>query len=195
MYNITQSYGKKILSDEDTKSNFIDFVEGQVIGIVLGAVTGGVSKLIKAPKTIAAIGYGSGIVISIIHDKPFDSDWKLDSETKKNNILAAVAYVERERQVQSDNFFKQDQLLFTKVIKNKNKLTQYDVNQFNEHVINKSLKVKNTDELKERIKVYERYKKTKKPDIYFHPRSLKLKVPVLEINGMTNDDIERITSH
>ena len=74
MYNITQSYGKKILSDEDTKSNFIDFVEGQVIGIVLGAVTGGVSKLIKAPKTIAAIGYGSGIVISIIHDKPFDSD-------------------------------------------------------------------------------------------------------------------------
>ena len=195
MYNITQSYGKKILSDEDTKSNFIDFVEGQVIGIVLGAVTGGVSKLIKAPKTIAAIGYGSGIVISIIHDKPFDSDRKLDSETKKNNILAAVAYVERERQVQSDNFFKQDQLLFTKVIKNKNKLTQYDVNQFNEHVINKSLKVKNTDELKERIKVYERYKKTKKPDIYFHPRSLKLKVPVLEINGMTNDDIERITSH
>ena len=115
--------------------------------------------------------------------------------SKKNNILAAVAYVERERQVQSDNFFKQDQLLFTKVIKNKNKLTQYDVNQFNEHVINKSLKVKNTDELKERIKVYERYKKTKKPDIYFHPRSLKLKVPVLEINGMTNDDIGRITSH
>ena len=86
-------------------------------------------------------------------------------------------------------------MLFTKVIKNKNKLTQYDVNQFNEHVINKSLKVKNTDELKERIKVYERYKKTKKPDIYFHSRSLKLKVPVLEINEMTNDDIERITSH
>jgi len=50
MYNITQSYGKKILSDEDTKSNFIEFVEGQVIGIVLGAVTGGVSKLIEAPK-------------------------------------------------------------------------------------------------------------------------------------------------
>ena len=195
MYNITQSYGKKILSDEDTKSNFIEFVEGQVIGIVLGAATGGVSKLIKAPKIIAAIGYGSGVVISIIHDKPFDSNRKLDSETKKNNILAAVAYVERERQTQSDNFFKQDQLLFTKVIKNKNKLTQYDVNQFNEHVINKSLKVKNTDELKERIKVYERYKKTKKPDLYFHPRSLKLKVPVLEINGMTNDDIERITSH
>lgn len=48
---------------------------------------------------------------------------------------------------------------------------------------------------KDKIEIYERYKKTKKPDIYFHSRNLKLKVPVLEINGMTNDDIERITSH
>ena len=48
---------------------------------------------------------------------------------------------------------------------------------------------------KDKIGIYERYKKTKKTDIYFHSRSLKLKVPVLEINGMTNDDIERITSH
>jgi hypothetical protein len=48
---------------------------------------------------------------------------------------------------------------------------------------------------KDKIEIYERYKKTKKPDIYFHSRNLKLKVPVLEINGMTNDDIKRITSH
>ena len=48
---------------------------------------------------------------------------------------------------------------------------------------------------KDKIGIYERYKKIKKSDIYFHSRNLKLKVPVLEINGMTNDDIERITSH
>ena len=67
-----------------------------------------------------------------------------------------------------------------------------DVWSVNSSLSNGSHTIKSVFELKERIKSYKEYEKTKNPDVYFKPRSLKLKVPNLRIQYT---DIEEITSH
>lgn len=67
-----------------------------------------------------------------------------------------------------------------------------DVGIVNSSLSNGSHVIKDVSELKERIKLYKEYEKTKSPDVYFKPRSLKLKVPNLRIQYT---DIEEITSH
>lgn len=195
MYNITEDYGSKIRGDYDDLKENVDFIEGTAVGGVIGFISGGVGGAVK--NVVGKLGAkivstGVGIVIGYAYEKSNSSPRdKNGAETTKKNILIAVAYVEKTRKDVSNSRFLEDTYLF-KDIKNKNNLTMKDVWSVNSSLSNGSHTIKNVSELKERIKSYKEYEKTKNPDVYFKPRSLKLKVPKLIIQYT---DIEEITSH
>ncbi|BBM37147.1 hypothetical protein [Pseudoleptotrichia goodfellowii] len=194
MYNITEKDGAEILRENKALAKDLDFIEGSLVGVAASYATDGLGKLLSGGHKVLKFvitSVSGGVFDNAYQNSKEIKEPEIGDELKKKNILIGVAYIEKTRKEVSDFRFSEDKYLF-KNIKNKSNLTMRDVGIVNSSLSNGSHMIKDVSESKERIKLYKEYEKTKNPDVYFKPRSLKLKVPNLRIQYT---DIEEITSH